>query len=124
MRCLLKPSLPVAEGAAAIADETLDSTMASILSDLKPEAAYFAEDKGARTAFILFNLENASQISAVAGLWFLAFNAHVEIHPAMNIEDLKNAPPGIESAVKKIPPRPVQPEPKPSWKREMDKRDG
>ena len=101
MPCLLKASFPVAEGNAAIANGTLGSTITSILADMKPEAAYFAEDKGARTAFVFFNLENASQIPAVAEPWFLAFNAHVEIHPAMNLEDLKNATPGIESAVRK-----------------------
>jgi hypothetical protein len=36
----------------------------------------------------------------VAEPWFLAFDAHVEFHPAMNLEDLKNAGPGIERAVK------------------------
>ena len=101
MRCLLKVAIPVAEGNAAIADGTLGSTIGSILSDLKPEAAYFAEDNGLRTGFLFVNLENASQIPAVCEPWFLAFNAKVEIHPAMNLEDLKNATPGMESAVKK-----------------------
>jgi hypothetical protein len=100
MRCLLKVSIPVAEGNAAISDGTLGQTIGSILSDLKPEASYFAEDKGVRTAFIFVNLENASQIPAVAEPWFLAFNAQVEIHPAMTLEDLKNATPGMENAVK------------------------
>jgi hypothetical protein len=54
-----------------------------------------------RTGFIFFNLDNTSQIPAVAEPWFLAFHSHVEIHPAMNLEDLKNATPGIENAVKK-----------------------
>jgi divalent metal cation (Fe/Co/Zn/Cd) transporter len=36
----------------------------------------------------------------VAEPWFLAFDAHVELHPAMNLEDLKKATPGIEKAVK------------------------
>jgi hypothetical protein len=101
MRCLLKVSIPIAEGNAAISDGTLGQTIGSILNDLKAEASYFAEDKGLRTGFIFFNLENASQIPAVAEPWFLAFNAHVEIHPAMTLEDLKSATPGIENAVKK-----------------------
>jgi hypothetical protein len=101
MRCLLKVSIPVAQGNAAVSDGTLGPTIGSILNDLKPEASYFAEDNGVRTGFIFFNLENASQIPAVAEPWFLAFNAQVEIHPAMNLEDLKNATPGIENAVKK-----------------------
>ena len=37
---------------------------------------------------------------AVAEPWFLAFDAHIEFHPAMNLEDLKTATPGIEKAVK------------------------
>src|SRR6266481_7344240 len=101
MRCLLKVSIPVAEGNAAISDGTLGQTIGSILNDLKPEASYFAADNGVRTGFIFFNLENASQIPAVAEPWFLAFNAQVEFHPAMNLEDLKKATPGIEKAVKK-----------------------
>src|SRR6267143_211004 len=101
MRCLLKVSIPVAEGNSAIAEGTLGSTINSILTDMKPEAAYFAEDNGSRTGFIFFNLESTSQIPAVAEPWFLAFNAKVEVRPAMNLEDLKNATPGIESAVRK-----------------------
>ena len=101
MRCLLKVSIPVAEGNAAIADGTLGSTITSILGDLKPEAAYFAEDNGTRTGFIFFDLGSTSQIPAVAEPWFLAFNAKVEVRPAMNLEDLKNATPSIENAVKK-----------------------
>ena len=101
MRCLLKVTLPVAEGNAAVADGSLAPTINSILSDLKPEAAYFAEENGARTAFLFVNIENSSQIPAIAEPWFLAFNAKVEFHPAMNLEDLKNAGPGMETAVRK-----------------------
>jgi hypothetical protein len=93
--------MPVLEGNAAIADGTLGSTIGSILADTKPEAVYFAEENGERTAFIFVNIENSSQIPALAEPWFLAFNAKVEFHPAMNLEDLKNAAPHMESAAKK-----------------------
>jgi hypothetical protein len=100
MRCLLKVTIPVEPGNAAISDGSLPRTIESILGELKPEAAYFAEDAGQRTGFIFFDLKESSQIPAVAEPWFLAFNAKVEFRPAMNLEDLKKAGPGIERAVK------------------------
>ena len=100
MRCLLKVSIPVEAGNATISDGTLPKTVETILNELKPEAAYFAEENGKRTAFIFLDLKDASQIPAVAEPWFLAFQAQVEFHPAMNLEDLKKATPGIERAVK------------------------
>jgi len=100
MRCLLKVSIPVETGNAAIADGSLNKTIESILAEVKPEAAYFAEENGTRTGFIFLDMKDTSQIPALAEPWFLAFNAHVEFHPAMNIDDLKKATPGIERAVK------------------------
>lgn len=78
MRCLMKVSIPVERGNAAASDGSLGKTIESILADLKPEAAYFAEDNGKRTAFIFFDLKDPSQIPAVAEPWFLAFDAHLE----------------------------------------------
>jgi hypothetical protein len=101
MRILLKITLPGPEGNAAIADGSLGSTIGSILADLKPEAVYFAEDNGQRTGFVFVNIENASQIPAIAEPWFLAFNAKVELRPAMTLEDLQNAGPSIEAAARK-----------------------
>src|SRR5215831_3678038 len=100
MRCLLKVSIPVAEGNAAMADGSLNKTIESILTDVKPEAAYFAEDDGNRTGFIFLDVKDPSQIPSIAEPWFLAFNAQVEFHPAMSVDDLKKAGPGIERAVK------------------------
>ena len=100
MRCLLKVSIAVEAGNAAISDGSLPKTIDSILSELKPEATYFTDDDGKRTGFIFFDLKEPAQIPAVAEPWFFAFNAQIELHPAMNLEDLKKATPGIERAVK------------------------
>jgi hypothetical protein len=100
MRCLLKVSIPVETGNVTMADGTLPKIIESILNESKPEAAFFAEENGKRTGFIFLDLKDTSQIPALAEPWFLAFNAHVEFHPAMNLDDLKKATPGIEKAVK------------------------
>jgi hypothetical protein len=99
MRCLLKVSIPVEQGNTAITDGSLPKTIESIIAEFKPEAAYFTAESGKRTGFLFFDLKDTSQIPAVAEPWFLAFNADVQIHPAMNLEDLKKATPGIERAV-------------------------
>ena len=101
MRMLMKVTIPGAEGNAAVISGTLGSKIGSILADLKPESVYFLEENGLRMGIIVFNLENTSQIPAVAEPWFLAFNAKVELHPAMTVEDLKAGMPGMESAVQK-----------------------
>ena len=101
MRFLMKVTVPVSEGNDAIIDGSLPATLSSILSEIKPEAAYFAEDDGNWTAFLFVNMESVSQLPALAEPFYLAFSAKVEFRPAMNFEDLKNAAPGFENAVRK-----------------------
>ena len=101
MRFLLKVNIPVESGNAAAKAGKLGATILSILADLKPEAVYFTDSNGQRTAFIFLDMQDASQIPAIAEPWFLAFNASVEIHPVMVPEDLTRAGAAIEKAVKK-----------------------
>lgn len=54
-----------------------------------------------RTGFLFLEMQDASQIPAIAEPWFLAFNASIEIHPVMVPGDLAKAGSAIEAAVKK-----------------------
>lgn len=101
MRFLVKVNIPVEAGNAAAKAGKLGATFQSILADLKPEAVYFTDDNGQRTAFIFLEMQNASQIPAIAEPWFLAFNASIEIHPVMVPDDLAKAGSAIDTAVKK-----------------------
>lgn len=97
---MMKVSIPVEQGNAAAKSGKLGSTVQAILADLKPESAYFIGENGKRTGIIVFDMQKQSQIPAVAEPWFLAFNAEIELTPAMTPQDLAEAAPGIEKAVK------------------------
>ena len=100
MRMLLRVSIPVEAGNAAVKDGTLGTTIERLVADLKPEAAFFfADDDGQRSGSIVFDLKDPSQIPAIAEPWFLAFNAQVTFRPVMTPQDLTAAGPGIAKAV-------------------------
>jgi hypothetical protein len=100
MRMLLRVSIPVEAGNAAVRSGTLGKTIQSILAELKPEAAYFSEENGERTGLIVFDMKESSQLTAIAEPWFLAFGAKLTVRPAMNLEDLAAGAPGMERAAK------------------------
>jgi hypothetical protein len=101
MRMLLRVSIPVEAGNAAARAGTLGSTIDRIVADLKPEAAYFmADDNGDRSASIVFDMKDTSQIPAIAEPWFLAFNAKVSLRPVMSPQDLAAGGPAIATAAK------------------------
>ena len=101
MRFLVKVNIPVEAGNGAAKAGKLGTTIQSILADLKPEAVYFTDDNGQRTAFLFLEMQDASLIPTIAEPWFLAFNASIEIHPVMTPDDLAKAGVAIEQAVKK-----------------------
>lgn len=101
MRFMLKAILDTERANAATRAGTLAKTIQAILGELKPETAYFTDDHGKRTAYVFFEMRDASQIPAVAEPWFLAFNAHLEFHPVMVVKDLAKAGAGIEHAARK-----------------------
>ena len=101
MRFLCKARLDIETANDLTREGKLGSTIQSIMEDLKPEAAYFVADEGQRTAVFVVDIEDASQIPAIAEPWFLAFDAEFDAVPAMLAEDLEKAGPAIEAAGKK-----------------------
>ena len=99
MRFMVKVAWDVQAGNTLVRQGTLGSTVESILAGLKPEAAYFTAEGGKRGGILIVNLDDPSQIPAVAEPWFLACNATVEIMPVMLPEDLKKAGTAIGEAV-------------------------
>jgi hypothetical protein len=65
--------------------------MKRILDELKPEATYFTEFHGRRSAILILDLADASEVPAAAEPWFLLFNADCELHTTMIPDDLAKA---------------------------------
>ena len=75
--------------------------MESILTELKPEAAYFVAEGGQRVAHMVINVDDPAQLPAIAEPWFLAFEAEVELTPAFTPEEMPGALGAVEEAVAK-----------------------
>jgi hypothetical protein len=99
MRILVVVKLPVDVFNAAVRDGSAGSKMQKILEEQKPEAVYFTEFGGERSAVMVVDLADASGIPRIAEPWFLQFNAKLEMHPVMTPEDLGRS--GLEGMGKK-----------------------
>ena len=91
MRMLMRVSCPHEPFNTLVRKGTAGEIIGKILAAIKPEAVYFTELDGHRTAVLIVNLENASQIPSLAEPWFLNFQAGLPIHPVMSPDDLQRA---------------------------------
>jgi len=89
MRTLLKVTMDVVAANNGIKDGSLPKLMEATMEKLKPEAAYFTAMDGYRTALIIFDLKDPSEMPAISEPFFMHMNARVEMSPVMNAEDLK-----------------------------------
>jgi hypothetical protein len=95
MRMLLNVKFPHEEFNQAVRDGSIGPKVRRILEAAKPEAVYFTEQNGQRSAILIVDLSDPSKVPALAEPWFLTFNATVEFHVAMTPEDLQKA--GLEN---------------------------
>ena len=66
--------------------ERLGSTMEKI----NPMSAYFGEEDGERTAWILIDLPSENMIPFYAEPFFTNFSARVKFRPVMDIDDVRS----------------------------------
>ena len=99
MRVLVITKNPVQKSNETIKDGGFAEINKRILEEMKPEAAYFLAIDGQRSGIFVVDLDDASQIPALAEPFFLNFEASVDIYPVMTVEDLARA--GIDDLGKK-----------------------
>jgi hypothetical protein len=75
MRMLMYIQFPLELFNTSVRDGSVGQKIQKILEAIKPEAAYFCEYNGHRGSALAVNLDQASDIPALAEPWFLTFNA-------------------------------------------------
>jgi hypothetical protein len=89
MRVMAKVEIPVESGNQGIKSGALPRVMQQFAERWKPEAMYFTDFDGMRTAFLVFDMADSSAIPSFAEPFFMELNANVQIAPAMNGDDLQ-----------------------------------
>ncbi len=89
MRMMMKMQLDTAAGSRAIADGSLPKLMQDTMGRLQPEAAYFGPDDGVRTAFIVFDLKDPSELPRITEPLFSKMKANIQMFPVMDREDMQ-----------------------------------
>jgi hypothetical protein len=96
----MKVRIPIEKGNAALKDPQFGQKMGKLLADIKAEAAYFSLIDGQRGGYFIVNMDDPSQMGALAEPFFLWLNCDVKFEPVMLPADLQKAGPAIEAAVK------------------------
>ena len=89
MRTMMKVKLDTEAGSRGIQDGSLPQLMQSTLERLQAEAAYFGPEDGVRTAFIVFDLKDPSDLPSITEPLFRGVKAKIEMFPVMDRDDLQ-----------------------------------
>ena len=99
MKMLLRITMPNEPFNSMIKKGIIGNILDKIMSDLKPEAAYFTLDNGERSALLVVNINKPGDYVKYGEPFFLEFDASIKYEIAMSPEELKSA--GIEAIGKK-----------------------
>jgi hypothetical protein len=100
MRVMVKFQFPVESGNDAIRSGKVAKVVEQIMTELKPEAAYFYPDDGLRGGHFVFDMTDSSQVAQTAERFFFGLNATISMTPVMSAEDLQKGLAGIDDIVK------------------------
>jgi hypothetical protein len=98
MRFLVKARPDLQHTNEHLRNGSFEDRLRRVLAELKPEATYFLEEGGQRTAIMIVTMEQESDIPRIGEPFFL-MGAQVFFHPVMTPEDLAKA--NIQELAKK-----------------------
>ena len=91
MRMMLTANLPHEPFNTLVREGKAGQIVGRILDDLKPEAVYFTEQHGMRSAVLIINVADPSRVPFFAEPFFLNFKADCRFRIVMTPADLGQA---------------------------------
>ena len=91
MKMLLNVDIPHEPFNSLVRAGTAGDTIGKIGDSLKPQAVYFTEQHGRRSAVLLIEVDSASDVPRFAEPFFLKFNADCRFRIVMSPDDLGKA---------------------------------
>jgi hypothetical protein len=91
MRVLVRAIIPTVAGNKMVKDPNFLKNLEDYIQKFNCEATYFTDVNGNRTMVFVLDLPSPNMIPDIVEPLFQGFDANVEIHPAMNLDDLKKA---------------------------------
>ncbi len=95
MKMLLTVEIPHEPFNSLVKSGKAGETIKRILESIKPEASYFTEQDGTRGGVFVVNVNEGSDIPAIAEPFFLRLQANCKFRILMSPEDLQKA--GLEA---------------------------
>jgi hypothetical protein len=89
MRVMARITIPVETGSRAVKDGSIGTLIQDAAERWKPEAMYFGTFEGRRTAFMVFDMPDSSEMVPFGEPFFMELDADVTVVPVMNADDLQ-----------------------------------
>jgi hypothetical protein len=89
MRMLMTVEMDTEATSRGIKDNTMPQVMESAFERFHPEAAYFTTHEGQRTAYIVLDIAEPSQMVQISEPFFSTMKAKIDWSPVMNRDDLR-----------------------------------
>ena len=102
MRFMIRARVPNEKLNALLKEGRFPQTFQSIIEELQPEAAYFTDVEGARGAYLIVNLNDASELASKTEPLFQGLDASIQINLVSTLEDVQKAMPAFEQAAQKF----------------------
>ena len=89
MRLMLKFSIPVERGNAAVKDGTLGQAIENLIKATKANASYFTMIDGKRGGVVFFEENDTTRLPQINEPMFAALDAAIEIVPVLTLDELR-----------------------------------